>query len=75
MMSRALGEEYPGTLSRASNLAVSLSDQGTCAVAEAIKREVLAVSGRGASRVTSASNLALSLLHQGKYAVAEAMSS
>ena len=75
MKSRALGKEYPGTLSSASNLAVSLCDQGTWAEAEAIKREVLAVSGRGAFCVTSASKLALSLLHQGKYAVAEAMSS
>jgi hypothetical protein len=63
-------------LTSASNLAISLVDQGKYADAERIEREVLGVKKRvlGAehpSTLTSTSNLATSLSYQGKYADAE----
>ncbi len=42
-MRRVLGEERPSTLSRANNLASSLSDPGRYMEAERIEREVLGV--------------------------------
>jgi hypothetical protein len=41
-----LGAEHPGTLSAADNLARTLADQGKCAEAEEMQREVLAVRKR-----------------------------
>ena len=43
---RVLGAEHPDTLTTASNLAASLSDQGKHAGAEEMLREVLAVRKR-----------------------------
>ena len=69
-------EEDPERFEAASNLALSLSDQGQHAEAEEMQREVLAVQKRvlGAEHpdtLTTASNLARSLSRQGKYAEAD----
>jgi hypothetical protein len=76
VMMRVHGAEHPHTLSVASNLAWSLSDQGKYDDAERIEHEVLGARKRvlGAehpSTLRSANNLALSLSDQGKHADAE----
>ena len=45
-MRRVLGEEHPDTMTSASNLASSLSDQGKYTDAERINREVLGAKRR-----------------------------
>ncbi len=45
-MTRVQGAEHPDTLTRASNLANSLADQGKHAEAEEMQREVLGVRKR-----------------------------
>jgi hypothetical protein len=73
---RVLGEEHPATLASASNLARSLSGQGTHAEAEAMKLKVLGARKRVLGEehpgtLTSASNLAMFLSDQGQLAEAE----
>ncbi len=78
MQKRVLGAEHPSTLSNASNLAMSLLNQGKHADAERIQREMHGVQKRvlGAEHpdtLMSANNLAGSLSGQGKHAEAEQM--
>ena len=73
-----LGEEHPDTLTSASNLALTYSQQGKHAEAEALQVAVLAVRKRvlgeeHPNTLTSANNLASTYSQQGKHAEAETL--
>ena len=73
MQKRVLGDEHPDTLNTAGNLALSCSEQGKYAEAEALQREVLAVQKRvlGAEHpdtLRTAGHLAESCSEQGTHA-------